>query len=291
MPARLRWSSIATPICSSGCPPSRRSASSRSQSGPRTSGPRWPTSRSSSAVGHHVDVVQPVADALPVVGGQDQADVVGRSAVPFGRAGRCASCRPCGSACATCGRRPAGSAGACRGVRPRGPSRPSGRGWPAAGCRNSPRRSVAPGQRGVHPLRGQPDSVSFGHAPSVPRRPANGVSPLTTGMTRVPALEPSVSVPLRLRARFGAEADRPPRRAGHRDRGPRGAPDQREAFERWAEDVLRGGGRASPATSARPAAPGPDSSEYHLVYRFEDDESLAAWERSSERRSALAQVE
>jgi hypothetical protein len=28
-----------------------------------------------------------------------------------------------------------------------------------------------------------------------------------------------------------------------------------------------------------------------LVYRFEDDESLAAWERSSERRSALAHVE
>ena len=37
--------------------------------------------------------------------------------------------------------------------------------------------------------------------------------------------------------------------------------------------------------------PGPGSSEYHLVYRFEDDESLAAWERSSERRSALAHVE
>jgi antibiotic biosynthesis monooxygenase (ABM) superfamily enzyme len=37
--------------------------------------------------------------------------------------------------------------------------------------------------------------------------------------------------------------------------------------------------------------PGPGSSEYHLVYRFEDDRSLAAWERSSERRSALAHVE
>jgi antibiotic biosynthesis monooxygenase (ABM) superfamily enzyme len=37
--------------------------------------------------------------------------------------------------------------------------------------------------------------------------------------------------------------------------------------------------------------PGPGSSEYHLVYRFQDDESLAAWERSSERRSALAHVE
>ena len=37
--------------------------------------------------------------------------------------------------------------------------------------------------------------------------------------------------------------------------------------------------------------PGPESSEYHLVYRFVDDASLAAWERSSERRSALAHVE
>ena len=49
---------------------------------------------------------------------------------------------------------------------------------------------------------------------------------------------------------------------------------------------------ASRATSApRLLHPGPGSSEYHLVYRFEDDESLAAWERSSERRSALAHVE
>ena len=43
------------------------------------------------------------------------------------------------------------------------------------------------GQRGAHPLGGQPDGVSLGHAvPVVPGRdalPAPGVRPLTTGMT------------------------------------------------------------------------------------------------------------
>ena len=59
-----------------------------------------------------------------------------------------------------------------------------------------------------------------------------------------------------------------------------------------------GGGRAGAWRPAFPGNlgasllhPGAGSSEYHLVYRFEDDESLAAWERSSERRSALAHGE
>jgi antibiotic biosynthesis monooxygenase (ABM) superfamily enzyme len=68
-------------------------------------------------------------------------------------------------------------------------------------------------------------------------------------------------------------------------------PDQREAFERWADDVLQVASGFPGNLGASMLHPGPDSSEYHLVYRFEDDESLAAWERSSERRSALAHVE
>jgi antibiotic biosynthesis monooxygenase (ABM) superfamily enzyme len=36
--------------------------------------------------------------------------------------------------------------------------------------------------------------------------------------------------------------------------------------------------------------PGAGSSEYHLVYRFADDESLAGWERSPERRRMLGQL-
>src|SRR3712207_7394788 len=37
--------------------------------------------------------------------------------------------------------------------------------------------------------------------------------------------------------------------------------------------------------------PGPDSTRYHLVYRFADGESLARWERSAERQVALQRVE
>jgi antibiotic biosynthesis monooxygenase (ABM) superfamily enzyme len=68
-------------------------------------------------------------------------------------------------------------------------------------------------------------------------------------------------------------------------------PDRREAFERWAGDVLRVAEGFPGNLGASLLYPGPDSSEYHLVYRFVDEESLAAWERSSERRSALAHVE
>jgi antibiotic biosynthesis monooxygenase (ABM) superfamily enzyme len=67
-------------------------------------------------------------------------------------------------------------------------------------------------------------------------------------------------------------------------------PDQRAAFERWADDVLRVAAGFPGNLGASLLHPGPDSSEYHLVYRFVDDDSLAAWERSSERRSALANV-
>jgi len=68
-------------------------------------------------------------------------------------------------------------------------------------------------------------------------------------------------------------------------------PDRREAFERWAENVLGLASQFPGNLGTSLLRPGPGSSEYHLVYRFEDDESLAAWERSSERRSALAHVE
>jgi antibiotic biosynthesis monooxygenase (ABM) superfamily enzyme len=68
-------------------------------------------------------------------------------------------------------------------------------------------------------------------------------------------------------------------------------PDRREAFEQWAENVLGLASGFPGNLGASLLHPGPGSSEYHLVYRFQDDESLAAWERSSERRSALAHVE
>ena len=101
-----------------------------------------------------------------------------------------------------------------------------------------------------------------------------------------------MSVPLRLRARFGtpeAEAARPEPVTVTVARVVR--PESREVFERWAQDVLEVASRFPGNLGASLLHPGPGSSEYHLVYRFESDRSLAAWERSSERRSALAHVE
>jgi antibiotic biosynthesis monooxygenase (ABM) superfamily enzyme len=100
-----------------------------------------------------------------------------------------------------------------------------------------------------------------------------------------------VSVPLRLRARFGADVPTSPAEPVTVTVARVVRPDQREAFERWADDVLRVATGFPGNLGASLLHPGPDSSEYHLVYRFVDDASLAAWERSSERRSALAHVE
>jgi antibiotic biosynthesis monooxygenase (ABM) superfamily enzyme len=101
----------------------------------------------------------------------------------------------------------------------------------------------------------------------------------------------SVSVPLRLRAVFGGDPTAPTAEPVTVTVARVVRPDQRDAFEQWAEDVLAMAASFPGNLGASLLHPGPGSSEYHLVYRFEDDESLAAWERSSERRSALAHVE
>jgi antibiotic biosynthesis monooxygenase (ABM) superfamily enzyme len=99
-------------------------------------------------------------------------------------------------------------------------------------------------------------------------------------------------VPLRLRARFGPTETTAPNAEPVTVTVARVVrADRREAFEQWAEDVLAMAARFPGNLGASLLHPGPGSSEYHLVYRFEDDHSLAAWERSSERRSALAHVE
>jgi antibiotic biosynthesis monooxygenase (ABM) superfamily enzyme len=100
-----------------------------------------------------------------------------------------------------------------------------------------------------------------------------------------------VSVPLRLRAAFGADAPTPSAEPVTVTVARVVRADQREAFERWADDVLRVASHFPGNLGTSLLHPGPDSSEYHLVYRFEDDESLAAWERSPERRAALAHGE
>jgi len=100
-----------------------------------------------------------------------------------------------------------------------------------------------------------------------------------------------VSVPLRLRSRLGSDPSAPTGEPVTITVARVVRPDRREAFERWAEHVLGLASRFPGNLGTSLLRPGPGSSEYHLVYRFEDDESLAAWERSSERRSALAHVE
>lgn len=68
-------------------------------------------------------------------------------------------------------------------------------------------------------------------------------------------------------------------------------PEHRAEFEHWADDVLAVASRFPGNLGATLLHPGPGSSEYHLVYRFQDGRSLARWERSAERRSALSHIE
>jgi antibiotic biosynthesis monooxygenase (ABM) superfamily enzyme len=106
-----------------------------------------------------------------------------------------------------------------------------------------------------------------------------------------PCAAAGVSVPLRLRALVGADLPTAAAEPVTVTVARVVRQDQRAAFERWAEDVLQVAAGFAGNLGASLLHPGPDSSEYHLVYRFVDDASLAAWERSSERRSALAHVE
>ena len=141
--------------------------------------------------------------------------------------------------------------------------------------RNSPRRSVPPASAVFIRCAASQTVSPSGTRSSVPCRvAAAGVSRLTTGMTggRRAALEPRVSVPLRLRARFGADAPTPPAEPVTVTVARVVRPDRREAFERWAEDVLQVAAGFPGNLGASLLHPGPDSSEYHLVYRFVDDD-------------------
>jgi antibiotic biosynthesis monooxygenase (ABM) superfamily enzyme len=67
-------------------------------------------------------------------------------------------------------------------------------------------------------------------------------------------------------------------------------PEQQAAFERWAADVQELVATFPGHLGSSLLRPGAGSHEFHLVYRFRDGETLAAWERSSERRAALHRV-
>ena len=155
---------------------SRRTASAASQSGPSRSGPRWPTTRCSRRC-EEFDDRQPVADRLPLGVGQDRPHLV---------PGRRASARP--------------TIKMPRAVHPQvgvqgqvavGPGeqvlapaddlddgRRRGRWWRAA-APGGRLRSAAAGERVVQAARGQPDGVTLGHRPIIPRvgprgRPGRG---------------------------------------------------------------------------------------------------------------------
>jgi uncharacterized protein len=68
-------------------------------------------------------------------------------------------------------------------------------------------------------------------------------------------------------------------------------PHRRQAFERWAADVLALAATYPGNLGGTLLKPGLGSSEYHLVYRFKDDASLAAWEGSPERWAALERMQ
>jgi len=67
-------------------------------------------------------------------------------------------------------------------------------------------------------------------------------------------------------------------------------PELQDDFERWAADVQRLVATFPGHLGSSLLRPGPGSDEFHLVYRFRDGETLAAWERSSERQRALTGV-
>jgi hypothetical protein len=68
-------------------------------------------------------------------------------------------------------------------------------------------------------------------------------------------------------------------------------PEQQEAFERWADEVQDLLAAFPGSLGSSLLRPGAGSDEFHLVFRFRDDETLAAWESSPERRAALERVQ
>jgi antibiotic biosynthesis monooxygenase (ABM) superfamily enzyme len=99
-----------------------------------------------------------------------------------------------------------------------------------------------------------------------------------------------VSLPLRRRARSGTDSSTPNAEPVTVTVARVVRSDRREAFEREASAILRVASGFPGNLGATLLHPGPDSSEYHLVYRFSDDESLAEWEDSAERRHFLARM-
>src|SRR3954468_23571495 len=161
------------------------------------------------------------------------------------------------------------------------------------GTRSSPRRSVAPARAACIRLAASQTVSPSGTPPVSPARYRLAVRPPTAGMTRRSlGAEGTMAVTTLLRARLTR-----PEVAG---RVPEPVtvtvarvvrPHRRQAFERWAADALALAATYPGNLGGTLLKPGLGSSEYHLVYRFKDDASLAAWEGSPERRAALERMQ
>src|SRR3954471_1287851 len=99
-----------------------------------------------------------------------------------------------------------------------------------------------------------------------------------------------VTVSMRLRSLTGGPAEQPVAEPVTVTvaRGVR--PEQQDAFESWAAEIQELLATFPGSLGSSLLRPGAGSNEFHLVFRFTDDESLSNWERSPERAEALARV-
>jgi antibiotic biosynthesis monooxygenase (ABM) superfamily enzyme len=95
---------------------------------------------------------------------------------------------------------------------------------------------------------------------------------------------------MRLRSLTGAPAQQPAAQPVTVTVARTVRPGQQDAFERWAADVQDVLAEFPGNLGSSLLRPGPGSDEFHLVFRFTDDEALSAWERSPQRAAALREV-
>jgi antibiotic biosynthesis monooxygenase (ABM) superfamily enzyme len=99
-----------------------------------------------------------------------------------------------------------------------------------------------------------------------------------------------VTIPTRLRTLTGGPAPQPAAEPVTVTVARVVRPELQDDFERWADEVQQLLAEFPGNLGSSLLRPGPGSDEFHLVFRFTDDESLSAWERSPERAQALARV-
>jgi len=126
--------------------------------------------------------------------------------------------------------------------------------------------------------------------------PAGGGSPAVVNLATVGNSSTSggaqvpVTIPTRLRSLTSAPAPRPVAEPVTVTVARVVRPEQQDAFERWAGEVQQVLAAFPGNLGSSLLRPGSGSNEFHMVFRFADDEALSAWERSPERAEALDRV-